>query len=111
MKIKRTVQIQHESTVIVRELEIELTDEEMWAAFTEKSNDCDIQDVLDEIREFTEENFKMSYGCSKDEAIAKADKIARVMRKNIDSWGMEHDSAVRDALDTILISEADEDEA
>lgn len=85
MKIKRRI-----PGLEGMKFEIELTPEELRAAYEEKQHECDVQDVINRLNEMAEKEIKENYGISvndKAEYEQFVEKIATEMRKNIDNHG------------------------
>ena len=57
MKIKRTIN--------GFEYEFTLTKKELWNAYKEKSDEIDMEAVIDEINRIPTSTFKNAYGCTK----------------------------------------------
>ena len=100
MKIKRLVN--------GKEQEFELTEDELYAAFSEQEFKFDRADVTDYFLAFDIEDIEEEYGMTMKEIESKFNEIAYEMRRNIDKYDMDWTYARDEAIETVLRREVQE---
>lgn len=99
MKITRTINGE--------EVDIELTAEELSAAYYEQEHNFDVQDVQSRFNgEITDSELEEIYGVTPEQITDEViENIAYEARRNMDKYDMEHpyaiDAAVKDILNAI----------
>ena len=94
MKIKRTID--------GREIEIELTEQELFDAFVEQEFIFDLDNVRNYFMDYTDEDFQERYGLSREEAESRFKDVASQLRRNIDKYGMNYEYAMSEAIHTVF---------
>ena len=94
MKIKRTID--------GREVEFELTGEELYQAFVEQELQFDIANVRIFFEDYTNEDFQNEYGMSRQEVEGYFEDIACQLRRNINKYDMNFDYALSYAISDVL---------
>lgn len=94
MKIKRTID--------GREIEIELTEQELFDAFTEQEFIFDLDNVRNYFMDYTDEDFQQEYGISREEAESRFEDVASQLRRNIDKYDMDYEYAISEAIHTVF---------
>lgn len=79
-------------------VEFELTHKEMLAAFFEQQEVFDAQDIEMLVENFSEEDFIEIYGLSPSVVLENVEEIGSRMRKNIDKYDMDWESARDEAV-------------
>ena len=96
MKIQRTIN--------GAKINIELLPEELVEAYYEQQEKFDIEDVVSYAEMFDSDELEEYMGCDYATYLSYKEEIAKAMRKNIDSYGMDfpmaREEAVRDVLKT-----------
>jgi len=94
MKIKRTINGVDYS--------FELLPNELIEAYYEQQEKYDIDDVVNFIECFSDEELQEYYGCSYDECMKYKEEIADEMRRNMDKYDMQLEYAREEALHDII---------
>jgi hypothetical protein len=79
-------------------VEFELTDKEMLDTFFEQQEAFDAQDVVMLIEHYSEEEFVEKYGVSPTVILENSGEIGSRMRRNIDKYDMDWESARDEAV-------------
>lgn len=94
MKINRTID--------GKQVEIELTDDELYDAYLEKEFIFDKQSIEDAICGWSDQEVLEVYDVDRTKFLSLADDMAAEMRRNIDkyemSWSYARDEAIADVL-------------
>ena len=79
-------------------VEFELTHKEMIDTFLEQQEAFDAQDIEMLVESFSEEDFIEIYGLSRSVVLKNAEEIGSRMRKNIEKYDMDWESARDEAV-------------
>ena len=79
-------------------VEFELTNKEMMDTFFEQQKAFDAQDIEMLVESFSEEDFIEIYGLSPSVVLENAEEIGSRMRKNIEKYDMDWESARDEAV-------------
>jgi len=79
-------------------VEFELTHNEMMDTFFEQQKAFDAQDIEMLVEDFSEEDFIEIYGLSPSVVLENAEEIGSRMRKNIDKYDMDWETARDEAV-------------
>lgn len=84
------------------EMEIELTDRELWEAYEEEQHKCDLSDIDNAFEDLTDDELVEDYGKTRGELEELKEDMAyryRKYRDNYDeSWIGDRDEAIRYVL-------------
>ena len=79
-------------------VEFELTHKEMIDTFLEQQEAFDAQDIEMLVESFSEEDFIEIYGLNRSVVLKNAEEIGSRMRKNIEKYDMDWESARDEAV-------------
>ena len=97
MKIKRTIN--------GTDYTFELLPNELYDAYREQQEKFDIDDVINFIECFSNEELQEYYGCSYEECMKYKEEIADEMRRNMDKYDMDFEYAREEAIRDIVRKE------
>ena len=99
MKIRRTID--------GKEVEIELTSDELYEAFVEQQAAFDLEDVRFYFADYTDEDFQREYGITRAEAEELFESVAFHLRRNIDKYDMMFEYALPAAVEDVFVASED----
>lgn len=76
----------------------ELTNQELYEAFTEQEHSFDCDDVRDFLYAFEDEDLIEQFGVGSEEILESLDDIAYEMRRMMDKYGVDLDYAREEAI-------------
>ena len=85
-----------------KEIQTELTDDELRSAYKEYQFSRDYNNVRFYFLDYTDNDFLEEFGITRQDAEKKFEEIACELRRNIDKYDMSYDYALPAAINDVL---------